>query len=84
MYDYLIVGGGIIGLNIAKTLKEKEPTCKVVVIDKEPSLALHSSGRNSESCMQGFIIVLIPSKQNSLKMGTRRYTNFVKKKSAYQ
>jgi L-2-hydroxyglutarate oxidase LhgO len=54
VYDYLVVGGGIIGLNIAKTLKEKEPTCKIVLIDKEPSLAMHSSGRNSGVLHAGF------------------------------
>lgn len=54
MYDYLIIGGGIIGLNIAKTLKEKEPTSKIIVIDKEPKLGMHSSGRNSGVLHAGF------------------------------
>ncbi len=54
MYDYLIIGGGIIGLNIAKNLKERDSTCKIVLIDKEPSLAMHSSGRNSGVLHAGF------------------------------
>lgn len=54
MYDYLVIGGGIIGLNIAKTLKEKEPNSKIVLIDKEPKLAMHSSGRNSGVLHAGF------------------------------
>ena len=54
MYDYLIIGGGIIGLNIAKTLKEKEPNSKIILIDKEPELAMHSSGRNSGVLHAGF------------------------------
>jgi len=54
MYDYLIIGGGIIGLNIAKTLKEKEPTSKIIVIDKEPKIGMHSSGRNSGVLHAGF------------------------------
>jgi len=35
MYDYLIIGAGIIGLNIAKNLKERFPKAKVLVIEKE-------------------------------------------------
>jgi len=54
MYDYLIVGGGIIGLNIAKNLKTREPNSKIVLIDKEPELAMHSSGRNSGVLHAGF------------------------------
>jgi len=54
MYDYLIIGGGIIGLNIAKTLKEKKPTSKIIVIDKEPKIGMHSSGRNSGVLHAGF------------------------------
>ncbi len=54
MVDYLIVGGGIIGLNISIALKKKYPDSKIVVIDKEPELAAHSSGRNSGVLHAGF------------------------------
>ncbi len=54
MYDYLVIGGGIIGLNIAKNLKERDSTCRVVLIDKEPTLGLHGSGRNSGVLHAGF------------------------------
>lgn len=54
MIDYLIIGGGIIGLNIAKTLKEREPQAKITVIEKEPQLGAHSSGRNSGVLHAGF------------------------------
>lgn len=54
MYDYLVIGGGIIGLNIAIALKKKEPTCKIVLIEKERDVAMHSSGRNSGVLHAGF------------------------------
>jgi L-2-hydroxyglutarate oxidase LhgO len=54
MYDYLVIGGGIIGLNIALALKAKESTCKIVLIEKERDVAMHSSGRNSGVLHAGF------------------------------
>jgi len=45
-YDYLVVGAGIVGLTIAKQLSKKK-SVKILVIDKEDDLGVHSSGRNS-------------------------------------
>ncbi len=52
--DYLIIGGGIIGLSIAIELKRKYPDAAITLIDKEPELGLHSSGRNSGVLHAGF------------------------------
>ena len=46
-YDVLILGGGIVGLSIAKQLLEKRPNLSIAIIDKENRLAQHNSGRNS-------------------------------------
>ena len=46
-YDFIIIGGGITGLSIGKQLREKSPNIKILVIEKEKELGLHSSGRNS-------------------------------------
>ncbi len=54
MTDYLILGTGIIGLNIAIALKQKHPDASVTLIDKEPEVGLHSSGRNSGVLHAGF------------------------------
>lgn len=52
--DILIIGAGIVGLSIAKALLERNGKLKVVIIEKEPSLGLHSSGRNSGVIHAGF------------------------------
>lgn len=45
--DYLVIGAGIVGLSIARTLLDRDPTLKVLVLEKEPEVGLHASGRNS-------------------------------------
>ena len=46
-FDYLIIGAGIVGLTIAKELKYKNPKSKILVLEKERKVGLHSSGNNS-------------------------------------
>jgi L-2-hydroxyglutarate oxidase len=45
--DVLILGGGMVGLSVAYQLIERDITSSITVLDKEPGLGLHSSGRNS-------------------------------------
>lgn len=45
--EILIVGGGMVGLCIAHQLLERQITRSITIIDKEPELGRHSSGRNS-------------------------------------
>lgn len=45
--DYVIFGAGIVGLTIARELKRRQPSLKVVLAEKELMPGLHSSGRNS-------------------------------------
>ena len=41
VYDYMIVGGGIVGLSTGYALIKKHPRAKVLIVEKEPSLAAH-------------------------------------------
>jgi (S)-2-hydroxyglutarate dehydrogenase len=52
--DYLIIGGGIVGLAIARELKNRFPTSKIAILEKEPDVAYHGSGRNSGVLHAGF------------------------------
>jgi len=52
--DILIVGAGIIGLSLAREIKERVGGAGIILIDKEPGLGLHASGRNSGVLHAGF------------------------------
>lgn len=42
-----IIGGGIVGLATAERLMRRHPGLRITLIEKEPALALHQTGRNS-------------------------------------
>lgn len=46
-YDYIIIGGGVVGLATAWQLLQKKPGLKVAIVEKEQSLAAHQTGHNS-------------------------------------
>ena len=52
--DILIVGGGIIGLSIAREFNNRHPDLKITLIEKEATAACHASGRNSGVLHAGF------------------------------
>ena len=47
MYDFVIIGGGIVGLSTAWQLRQRRPDKQVLVLEKEASVAAHQSGHNS-------------------------------------
>ncbi len=47
MFDFAIVGGGIIGLSTARALLQRYPNARLLVLEKEPGLARHQTGHNS-------------------------------------
>lgn len=46
-FDLAIIGGGIIGLATAWRVSQRHPDWRVVLLEKEPQLAAHQTGRNS-------------------------------------
>lgn len=52
--DFIIIGGGIIGLSLARDLKKSFPDASMIVIEKEHACGWHASGRNSGVLHAGF------------------------------
>ena len=46
-YDYLIIGGGIVGLATAWQLKQRAPNKRILLLEKETQVACHQTGHNS-------------------------------------
>lgn len=46
-FDVLLVGGGMVGMCLAHQLLERGMSHSIAVLDKEPELGRHSSGRNT-------------------------------------
>jgi L-2-hydroxyglutarate oxidase len=47
IYDYVIVGGGIVGVSTAWQLLQRQPHAKILLLEKESELGRHQTGRNS-------------------------------------
>ncbi len=46
-YDFLIIGGGIVGLSAAYNLLRDTPAAKIAVLEKEDVICKHQTGNNS-------------------------------------
>lgn len=47
IYDFCIIGGGIVGLATAMELLKRQPSASLVILEKENVLAKHQTGHNS-------------------------------------
>jgi L-2-hydroxyglutarate oxidase LhgO len=78
--DYLVIGAGIIGLAIARELHMRHPAASIVIIEKEPDVAYHSSGRNSGVLHAGFYYSADSLKAKFTRDGNRAMKEFCRQK----
>jgi L-2-hydroxyglutarate oxidase len=45
--DLVVVGGGIVGLAVARELGRRRPGLSIAVLEREPAVAVHQTGHNS-------------------------------------
>lgn len=78
--DFLIIGGGVIGLSIARELKAKFPAKKITLIEKEPHTGEHASGRNSGVLHAGFYYTADSLKAKFCRDGNRLLREYIEKR----
>ncbi len=74
--DFLIVGGGIIGVSVARELKARHAGASVWVLEKESALGAHASGRNSGVIHAGFYYSEDSLKARFTRQGNLALTRF--------
>lgn len=74
--DFLVIGGGVIGLSIARELKARHNDARITLIEKEPSCGAHASGRNSGVLHAGFYYSPDSLKAKFTRLGNERLTGY--------
>ena len=75
-YDVCVIGGGIIGLATAMLLTQEFPRSRVVLLEKEPHIALHQTGHNSGVIHAGIYYAPNSQKANFCALGGKLLREF--------
>lgn len=78
--DFLVIGGGIIGINIARELKKLFSDSKIILIEKEKECGMHASGRNSGVLHAGFYYSPDSLKAKFTRIGNKLLTEYCEAK----
>jgi L-2-hydroxyglutarate oxidase len=76
MYDFAIVGGGIVGLSTGMALYKRFPNAKVLLLEKEKELAMHQTGHNSGVIHSGIYYKPGSFKAKFARQGSQSMTEF--------
>src|SRR5690625_4530574 len=75
-YDFIIIGGGIVGLSTGMAVMKEYPDKKVLLVEKENELAMHQTGRNSGVIHSGIYYTPGSLKARFAKEGTEKLINY--------
>ena len=76
MYNYIIIGGGIVGLSTAMALSRRFPAAKIALLEKEASWAAHQTGHNSGVIHSGIYYKPGSDKAKLCRDGNRSMVDF--------
>jgi len=74
--DFLVIGGGVIGVNLALQAKRSFPDARVALIEKEGDCGTHASGRNSGVLHAGFYYSADSLKARLTRDGNRQLADY--------
>lgn len=78
VFDFVVVGAGIVGLTVANELLQRQPNARVAVLEKEPAPGLHASGRNSGVMHSGIYYDSNTLKARVCASGARRMIEYAR------
>lgn len=78
--DFLVIGAGTIGVNMALHLKHRYRDATIAVVEKEPRPGLHGSGRNSGVLHSGFYYTAHSLKARFTRDGNRLLKEYMKER----
>jgi L-2-hydroxyglutarate oxidase len=76
MLPNVVVGGGIVGLAVAKALQELDPGRSTVLVEKEQAVAQHQSGHNSGIIHSGLYYPPGSLKSRLVRQGARQLQSY--------
>ncbi|MGB1041278.1 MAG: L-2-hydroxyglutarate oxidase [Flavobacteriales bacterium] len=79
IYDFAVIGGGIVGLSTAYKLTLKFPQATVLLIEKENELSAHQTGNNSGVIHSGLYYTPGSLKAENCREGRHELVAFAKK-----
>jgi len=81
--DFLIIGGGIIGLSIAREIQARYPASSITIIEKEKKCGEHGSGRNSGVLHSGVYYPADTLKAKFTKDGNRKWQEYCQERNLF-
>ncbi|EKQ70562.1 putative dehydrogenase [Leptolyngbyaceae cyanobacterium JSC-12] len=79
MYDFAIIGGGIVGLSTGMALGQCYPNARILVLEKESQWAFHQTGNNSGVIHSGIYYKPGSFKAKFCRDGCRSMVEFCQK-----
>ena len=74
--DFLVAGGGVIGISLAKAIATSFPDSMIKILEAEPKLGEHASGRNSGVLHAGFYYSTESLKAKFCRLGCQAWHEF--------
>jgi (S)-2-hydroxyglutarate dehydrogenase len=76
MYDFVIIGGGIVGLSSGMALGKRYPKASILILEKESNWAYHQTGNNSGVIHSGIYYKPGSFKATFCRAGSRSMVEF--------
>ena len=81
MFDFVVIGGGIVGLSTARALLERHPGARLLILEKEEGWARHQTGHNSGVIHSGVYYKPGSYKARFCREGARMLVEFCRERA---